>query len=66
MNRKIVIKSCDDCPHHDHKGAFGVIAYIPICQKKGKELPYTLKENNGRAYAESTGKIPGWCPLPKN
>lgn len=63
MSKKIVIQSCGVCPHKDHKGGFGNIAYIPICRAANKELPYTETARNGRCYANATLVIPGWCPL---
>ena len=74
MNKKITITSCDDCPHVDHKGAFGKVAYIPICRlaehERGgntyswKELPWVPYERlPGIIEAADTGKIPEWCPL---
>lgn len=64
MNRKIVFLTCEDCPHFDHKGAFGKIAYVPVCRKKKKELPYAKAVEGERVMASATYVIPDWCPLP--
>ena len=67
MDRKIVIKNCDQCPNSKHKGGFGKISFIPFCIKYLKELPYTVEVGKtGFTYASSTGVIPEWCPLEKN
>lgn len=64
MAKCIPINSCKDCPSKDHKGAFGLIAYVPVCQKMhGKELPYAKYVPGNKATARSTGEIPEWCPL---
>lgn len=65
--RKIVIKTCEECPHIDHEGGFGRIAYIPRCANAKKNLPYTVEASDaGRVYAEPTYEIPEWCPLKEN
>lgn len=67
MTKKTVIVNCGACPHKDHRGAFGKIAYIPSCgAMQGKELPYTETASNGRCYANPTLVIPEWCPLENN
>lgn len=63
MPRIITITNCSECPHEDHRGAFGKIAYVPLCMKKHKTLPYTITEQRGRAYASVKEGIPSWCPL---
>jgi len=30
--RKIVLETCSDCPHRDHKGAFGNPSCAPCCR----------------------------------
>lgn len=66
MSRAIEVTSCEGCPFKDHRGAFGAIAYVPKCRQTSKDLPYTLTEVQGRAYAHYTGEIPEWCPLPES
>lgn len=64
--RYIEIDSCEDCPSKAHKGAFGHVAYIPICRANDKELPHTVNTNEkGGVFARYTGEIPEWCSLPK-
>ncbi|MCK5306993.1 MAG: hypothetical protein KAJ73_00140 [Zetaproteobacteria bacterium] len=63
MDRKIVIKDCDDCPHLDHMGAFGKVAYVPRCGKSGDTLPYTVGAPDGNPTAYSEPGIPDSCPL---
>lgn len=68
MTRIIRIESCKDCHFRDHNGAFGVIAYIPMCRNgKSRELPYTTSPSGlGRQlYASVCDGIPEWCPLEK-
>lgn len=66
--RSLAIKTCEDCPEYDHNGAFGKIAYIPVCcAMRRKKLPYALSEPLGGApRAIYTGKIPDWCPLERS
>lgn len=65
MRKKIVITSCSQCPHTDHNGGFGKIAYLPVCTKKNRRhLPYEENASRGRVVATPTGVIPEWCPLP--
>lgn len=67
MSKKIVIKKCKNCPHVDHKGGFGHIAYIPVCRLADKELPYRVERGYGTMIiAKQTGGIPTWCPLEDN
>jgi hypothetical protein len=66
MSRYLPIENCSVCPFKDHKGAYGRIAYVPVCSKTGGELSYTLSvSDKGRVSASYAGGIPGWCPLPK-
>lgn len=59
------IKDCSDCPHTDHKGAFALVSYVPVCRATQRELPHTVDSNEkGRAFASYTGEIPDWCPMP--
>ena len=60
--RMIELTSCRDCPHRDHKGAFGNPASIPYCKKTREELPFTLNSNVASLDYEATP--PDWCPLP--
>ena len=64
-DRMIRVQTCRSCPHWDHKGAFGEIAYIPRCQKmSGRELPYTVERGFGNhLQAVASPDIPDWCPL---
>ncbi len=62
MPKMIEIKTCMDCPHNDHKGAFGKIAYIPVCKKTGKSQDYTVS-GSGKQIAVQSTEIPKWCPL---
>lgn len=65
--RKIVIATCDQCPHQSHGGGFGAVAYIPWCSKAKRELPWTPTANrHGRCTAVATDEIPDWCPLEQN
>lgn len=66
--RKIVIAYCGQCPHKDHNGGFGKIAYIPVCKKKNRKiLPYKCSvSDSGFVTAQLKNGIPDWCPLPKN
>lgn len=66
MARKIIIKSCEECPHLGHMGGFSQIAYVPRCEKIYKELPHTVSAQNGRCVATKKEGIPDWCPLEKN
>lgn len=62
--RVIRITTCRACPSFDHLGAFGLVAYIPVCRKTRRELPHTVDANTrGRAQANYTDVIPSWCPL---
>jgi len=62
--RMIRVNDCGDCPHLDHKGAFGRVAYIPVCRNANKDLPYTVDASTaGFCTASQTGGIPDWCPL---
>lgn len=63
----IPVESCASCPHRDHKGGFGVVAYVPVCRMANRELPHdvqTMKTPLGhRMVAGGTSVIPDWCPL---
>ena len=61
--RKIVLPTCDRCPHRDHAGAFGNPAHKPVCRLGKRDLPYNEVAHNGRAHAQATEVIPDWCPL---
>lgn len=64
----IPIPSCQECPHRDHKGGFGTVAYVPVCRKANKELPHTVEVGPNkvthRMFAKLAEGIPEWCPLP--
>lgn len=65
--RKIVIEECAQCPNSDHQGGFGPVAYIPVCRKAGRNLPYDTKVGFGNIVrARQVGGIPSWCLLEKN
>ena len=65
--RKIVIQDCGECPHSDHKGAFGKVSRIPVCRKADRELPWTPSVGNrGSVSAKREPGIPDWCPLPND
>lgn len=65
MARYIKLGSCGTCPHRGHKGGFGAVAYIPVCRKANRELPWEPKgDRNGRVTATASDQIPDWCPLP--
>ena len=78
--RKVVIRTCGDCSHRDHKGAFGNPSCIPCCRHPAvrrddgmcPELPYTTTSGGGmigggvRLHAHATEVIPSWCPLEYN
>lgn len=63
--RYIPIKTCNDCPHKDHRGGFGRVAYIPVCRLTDKNLPYTVGASGltRMIIANYTGEIPDSCPL---
>lgn len=64
MAKIIKINVCAECPNYDHKGAFGQVAYIPVCRLAKAELPWIPHTSiGGRVQAVSTGLIPEWCPL---
>lgn len=65
MTKIITIQTCANCPHKDHRGAYGQVAYIPVCRQTNKNLGYT-KEVSSRGngiHAQYDGKIPSFCPL---
>ncbi|KKL61153.1 hypothetical protein LCGC14_2198170 [marine sediment metagenome] len=60
----ITIKTCSACPHIDHGGAWGQVAYVPCCEKSSRrEMPYTTHASGNRVVARCTDVIPDWCPL---
>jgi hypothetical protein len=61
--RYIKIETCASCPHRNHQGAFATTAYVPVCRKTNKCLPFNEAYQNGRLYADPTFTIPKWCPL---
>jgi len=64
MSRIIRIATCGECHFVDHKGAFGQVAYAPVCRKANRELPHQVEcDQRGRAYAVRKPGIPNWCPL---
>lgn len=67
MARYIEVNSCAGCPHRDHRGAFGAVAYVPVCRKANKTLPHTEHASERQrivAYRDDR-EIPDWCPLPQ-
>lgn len=69
--RVIPVDTCRTCPSRDHKGGFGPVAYVPVCDRANRrELPHEIRASTGpagvpRIVADPTYKIPQWCPLPK-
>ena len=64
MDRIIRITECSQCPHFDHRGGHGQIAYVPKCNKSHKELPHTVSFNSkNRGIAQQLPGIPDWCEL---
>lgn len=70
MKKKLIIETCTKCPYYRQTGAFGEIAYEPLCVNVmmgdgSKPLPYKLKVSPGGRFnnAEPTGVIPDWCKL---
>jgi hypothetical protein len=61
--KAILIESCGVCPNRDHNGAFGKVAYVPICRLSNKQLPYDVEVQRGREYAVAKKEIPAWCKL---
>ncbi|WGH24457.1 hypothetical protein EAb13_CDS0039 [Acinetobacter phage EAb13] len=68
MSKKIVINSCEDCPHKDHRGGYGNPSYVPCCRLKNKNLGYKVEVNSRLTGTTAVydGKIPTWCPLEDN
>lgn len=65
--RKIVIKTCEECPHIGREGVFCRIAYIPRCANAKKNLPHeVVVSKQGFVSAKPTYEIPDWCPLEEN
>lgn len=65
MTKCLPIISCDRCPSFDHQGAFGRIAYIPVCRRLDQTLGYAAHPGHGaRLHANYDGVIPPECPLP--
>lgn len=66
MTRYIKIESCEECPYLGHLGAFGDVAYKPLCQKSNKTIPYSVTGDNcTRVRAVIKKEIPSWCSLSK-
>lgn len=63
MSKVIPINSCAECPHRDHKGAFGRVSYVPVCRKTRRNLPHKVEEYRGNLTAHATNVIPRWCEL---
>lgn len=69
MNKKIIIKSCNECPYTNHKGSFHRVSYIPYCikiKRKDNILPYSINDSYNFLSASPTWVIPKWCPLEDN
>lgn len=65
MTKKIVLTSCEGCPHKDHRGGYGNPSYVPVCRNVNKNLGFK-REVNSRGTGVTAvydGKIPSWCPL---
>lgn len=68
MTKKIVLTSCEGCPHKDHRGGYGNPSYVPVCRNVNKNLGFK-REVNSRGTGVTAvydGKIPSWCPLEEN
>lgn len=65
MSKKIIIETCESCPHRGHRGGFAEVSYVPYCQKVALNLPYEVGTigNRDLVTARSTYVIPDWCPL---
>ena len=56
-----IIKTCADCPHRDHTGAFTkggakwCCGHDETCRTRGYDCFKRVIKNHD--------KIPGWCPL---
>ena len=70
----IEVKTCYDCPHSDHTGAFTKGGSKPCCnhdeivRTKGNDcfdrvIPYKT-DYDRMIPARIPKKIPEWCPLP--
>jgi hypothetical protein len=58
------IRTCKDCPHLDHMGAFAEISYKPICRNTNRPLDFNVAASpRGSIVASLTDVIPDWCPL---
>lgn len=78
MSKKIVINTCDDCPHCGHSGGFTPGGAYPTCgnhevcksrgfQWQSRTLPFkSCFDANNRPFRQYTGAIPDWCPLDNN
>ena len=67
MAKKLVIENCVECPHRGHRGAFGRVAYIPVCRPVDRELGYTVRvRQDGTPAASYDGVVPDFCPLEDN
>lgn len=68
LTRKIVIESCEMCPHKQHRGGFGEVMYFPICFASNyREIPHKVDTDiAGQRFALSVTDIPEWCPLEIN
>ena len=71
----ILIKSCDDCPHRSHTGAFTKGGAKPSCnhpatvELKGNDvfkriIPYKRESIDTVHFLCVPKSIPDWCPLP--
>ena len=65
MIKKIVLTTCEGCPHKDHRGGYANPSYVPVCRNVNKNLGFK-REVNSRGTGVTAvydGKIPNWCPL---
>lgn len=68
MTKKIVLTTCEGCPHKDHRGGYGSPSYVPVCRNANKNLGYKCEVNSRGTGVTAVydGKIPSWCPLPED
>ncbi len=75
-----LIKSCNDCEHRDHTGAFTPNGALPQCHHPCAKKNFRMSDHTGRddrekgdgkyrkwkiARIDNPEKIPKWCPMPE-
>ena len=71
MNKKIVIRNCNECRYSSHTGAFTPNGLLSDCKndKSPKTFPmysHTRSDKHENWYIaklNKDGSIPKWCPL---